>query len=352
MVLMTHDELIAVIKKGESETVEFKENFDKESIETVGAFANTKGGTIFVGVSDKGKVIGVQLQKETVNSWVNQIAQSTDPRLIPDMDVYNIDEKNVVMVSIKEYPIKPISIKGRCFRRAGNSNRIMTPQEIAQMHLVSTGMSWDSFPAENASFNDIDAEKVRWFLRVAKEERNLAISKDASLKVILMKLNLLKNDKLTNAAVLLFGKNPQKYFVQAQVKGVRYKGTEPVKPFLDMKSFGGNIIDQIDSATRFMLEHIPRAVWLAGNIQREEKYQYPPDALREGIVNAICHRDYASVGEIHIRIFDDRIEIWSPGELPGSLTLDDLRKEHKSMPRNPLIAEQLFWIKYIEKVGS
>jgi len=132
---MDQDRLREVIKKGESETVEFKENFDKETIETVGAFANTKGGNIFIGVSDKGKVIGVRLTKETTNSWVNQIAQSTDPRMMPEIEVDTIDGKNVVTIFVKEFPIKPISVKGRCFRRVGTSNRMMTPREITELHM-------------------------------------------------------------------------------------------------------------------------------------------------------------------------------------------------------------------------
>jgi ATP-dependent DNA helicase RecG len=132
---MNQTELRETIKKGESETVEFKENFDKETIETVGAFANTKGGNIFIGVSDKGKVIGVRLTKETTNSWVNQIAQSTDPRMMPEIEVDTIDGKNVVTIFVKEFPIKPISVKGRCFRRVGTSNRMMTPREITELHM-------------------------------------------------------------------------------------------------------------------------------------------------------------------------------------------------------------------------
>ena len=138
---MDHNQLREIIEKGESETVEFKENFDKETIETVGAFANTKGGMILVGVSDKGKIIGVHIRKETVNNWVNQIAQSTDPRIVPDIEVYTVNGKDVGIIWIKEFPLKPVSVKGRCFRRTGNSNRIMTPQEIAHMHLVSTDTS-------------------------------------------------------------------------------------------------------------------------------------------------------------------------------------------------------------------
>ena len=119
-----------------------------------------------------------------------------------------------------------------------------------------------------------------------------------------------------------------------------------------MKIINGNVIDQVNKSLDFVLEHIPKAVWLTGKPQREEKYQYPQDAIREAIVNAICHRNYEEKGNIQIRIFDDYLEVWSPGELPGPLTPEDLRKPHKSIPRNPLIARQFFWIKFVEEVGT
>jgi len=127
---MIKDELRELVKKGESTGVEFKENFDRETTETAGAFANTKGGIILIGVSDKGEVNGVQIGKGTMNDWANQISQSTEPRIIPEIERSEIEGKNVVIIRIKEFPIKPVSVKGRCFRRVGTSNRMMTPEEI------------------------------------------------------------------------------------------------------------------------------------------------------------------------------------------------------------------------------
>ena len=129
-----------LIKTGESETVEFKEKFDERTIESAVAFANTKGGIIFIGVSDKNNIEGIKIGKETINQWVNQISQSTDPRIIPEIEKIRIDGKTVVAVQIKENPIKPVSTKGKCLKRVDSSNRAMTAQEVAQMHLHSTGM--------------------------------------------------------------------------------------------------------------------------------------------------------------------------------------------------------------------
>ena len=211
---------------------------------------------------------------------------------------------------------------------------------------------WDEQICERANVKDIDEEKVKWFLKEAKHERNLSIPSDILINEALLRLNLLREGKPTNTSILLFGKETQIFFLQAEVRCVRFKGNEPVKPFIDMKVISENIIDQVNKSINFVLEHIPKAVWLAGKPQREEKYQYPPDAIREAIVNAICHRNYEEKGNIQIRIFDDYLEIWSPGKLPEPLTPEDLKKTHKSIPRNPLIARHFFWIRFIEEVGT
>jgi ATP-dependent DNA helicase RecG len=173
-------------------------------------------------------------------------------------------------------------------------------------------------------------------LRKAKYERNFDVEPETLLKEALERLELIRNDALTNAAILLFGKNPQKFFYQAETRCGRFKGTEPVKPFIDMKVFSGNIIEQVDKSLGFVLEHISMKVYLAGKPEREERYEYPVDAIREAIINAVCHRDYETSTNIQIRIFDDRIEVWGCGPLPEPLTLEDLKKKH-SVSNNSLI---------------
>jgi len=136
---MNQSEIVKLIKKGESKTVEFKETFDNKTIETAVAFANTRGGHIFIGVSDNKK--GVQIGKETLIGWTNKISQGTQPRIIPEVESLEIESKIIAVIQIKEFPIKPVSTKGRCYRRVGNSNRLMTPQDIAEMHpLVRAGI--------------------------------------------------------------------------------------------------------------------------------------------------------------------------------------------------------------------
>jgi len=122
---------------------------------------------------------------------------------------------------------------------------------------------------------------------------------------------------------------------------------------LDFKTIDADAITLLEKAESFIYDHIPMRAWIeSGKLQRQEKWLYPPDAIREALANALAHRDYSSPGKVQVRIFDDRLEIWNPGLLPPSLTLDKLKGKHDSVPRNPLIAKAFFWIKYAEDVGS
>jgi ATP-dependent DNA helicase RecG len=212
---------------------------------------------------------------------------------------------------------------------------------------------WDERVCEGAALDDIDEEKIGWFLRKAKRERRLNIDPSIPVKEALNRIDLLKDGKLTNAAVLMFGKNPQKFLLQGKIKCAKFKGTKYVKPFIDMKVVLGGVYEQIDEAEKFVLNNIRKEAWtIPGQVEREEKWEYPPDAIREAIANAVAHRDYQSTANVHVSIFDDRVEVWSPGKLPEPLTPDDLKKEHKSIPINPLLAQALFLIKYIETWGT
>lgn len=158
---------------------------------------------------------------------------------------------------------------------------------------------------------------------------------------------------MTNAAILLFGKDTQVFFLQSELKAIRFKGVDETRPMLDFKTIGGDAITLLEKAESFIYDHIPMKAWVeSGKLQRQEKWLYPPDAIRESLANALAHRDYASPSKVQVRIFDDRMEIWNPGLLPPPLTVEKLKGKHDSIPRNPLIAKAFFWIKFAEEVGS
>lgn len=337
-----------IVSGHESNTIEFKESFDKRAIESAVAFANTKGGIIIIGVTDAGEVKGVDVGKQTINKWVNQISQKTNPRLITDAHVEDVGGKKVVIIEIPESPIKPISTGGRCFKRVGSSNRQMTSSEITEMHLSSTGMSWDTLPARGAEKKDIDLEKVEKYIKIANRTGRKNI-RERTPKVI-EKLELVKDGKPTWASILLFGEKPQKFLGQATIHCGRFKEGATI---IDDRLIEGTIIEQIDEAMDFIKKNINVRFEITGKPRREEIWDYPLDALREAVINAVCHRDYADNSDIQIKIYDDRFYIWNPGGLPYGITVDDLYKpDHPSKPRNKLIAQILYDMGIIEKYGS
>ncbi len=340
----------SLIKNGESETVEFKQGFSREAIETAVAFANTKGGTILVGVKDNGEMVGVTIGNETLIDWRNQISQSTEPAIYPEIDEIEIRGKTIIQIIIKEYPLKPISYRGRCFRRVRNSNYQMTPSEIAEMHLQSTGNSWDALPARDTALVDLDPDKIDEFMKQSLSTGRRKFKADEDHTEILTKLELIKKNQPTWASVLLFGKNPQSPLTQATVHCGRFKGETII---IDDRLISGSIIQQVDEAMDFIRKNINVEFRIAGKPQREEIWDYPLDALREAVINAICHRDYRKLADIQIKIYDDFIQIWNPGFLPYGMTIEDLYDPfHPSMPRNKLIAQTFYDIGLIERYGS
>lgn len=212
---------------------------------------------------------------------------------------------------------------------------------------------FDEAVCKGASWNDIDNGKVRWFLRTAKEKRNFALSENTPVKDAFVHLNLLKGGKLTNAAILLFGKNPHKFHLQAETKCLQFSGTEIEKPFPSYHIYNGNLFDQVDRTVAFVLSSIKLPV-----IQQMHTAQVkrPPEiplfAIQEAIVNALAHRNYNDTSGVQAMVFIDRVEIWNSGSLPSQLTVSDLKKPHRSFPGNPLLVEILFLADYIQKAGS
>jgi len=294
-------------------------------------------------------VNGIQIGKETLKDWANQISQSTEPRIIPEIELNEIEKKSVVIIRIKEFPIKPVSVRGRCFRRVGTSNRMMTPQEIAEMHFHSVGASWDAFPAGDKTLDDIDLKKVEKYIREANSTGRRKI--EDSPAEVLKKLEFIKDGKATWAAILTFGKEPQRPLLQSAVHCGRFKLDKT--QIIDDLMIETDLINQVDEVMKFITRHISVEYKFEGKPKRKEVWEYPLEAMREAVINAIVHRDYTALSNVQVEIYDDRIEIWNPGRLLPGITIDDLyKKEHKSVIRNKQIALLFYDIGYIEKYGS
>lgn len=354
---MSKEETLSLIEQGEGQQLEFKESISEldRVIQTLSAFANTNpdGGCVLIGVVDKGKIKEVIIGKDTVKQIADKISAHTDPVLYPKIEVVKeSQDKGIIIITIDGSPNKPHLAFGRAYKRVGSTTTQMTRNEYERLLLVKHGskLQFDSQICEGTAIEDIDEEKVRWFLRKAATERNFEVDTETPLYEALNRLNLIQASKLTNIAILMFGKFPQKFFIQARIRCARFKGTDGLD-FIDMKVMDGTIPQLRESAIKFVMNHIKHAVFFDAN-QRYDKWEYPLRALEEVLTNSLAHRDYLSNAQIQLSIYDDRIEVWNPGELPQPLIPEDLKKKHKSIPRNKVLADKLFLIKYIEQWGK
>lgn len=345
----------------ESETLEFKETFDKQTLETIGAFANTAGGVILVGVRDDGLVIGVNVGKNTLEEWAQKMQSKLQPRLLPSVTKQRHNNRTVAVIKV-ERSRALIAVDGRYFKRVGRTNQVMGPEEYTHRLLAAGAWGWDATVEDRATIDDLDEKAIEALLSRLKAVGRRSIPKDENSFTSLEKLGLVENGKPTRAAILLLGKNPKRFYPSAYVKAGRFKSPTMI---VDDKEFDGTILQQLDKTMEWFQDRLTTALVIGTSklssghklsgrslAEREEVWEYPLSALREGISNAICHRNYTSLAASTVRLYDNRLEIWNPGTLPFQLSPADLLQQHESYPHNRLIAETFYNLGIIERWGT
>ncbi len=244
-------------------------------------------------------------------------------------------------------------------RRRVNDYSALTSEVYASLVQILDKMGalrippFDTTACHGAALKDLSRKRIDWFLDRARRERGFPLKENTDTKALLTHLNLLDDNKPTNAAVLLFAAKPQHFHRPAETKCVHCHGTQYRRPFASQQIYGGDLFEQADLARDFLLAKLNRSVGTrTASATAPATYELPPDAVGEAIVNAIAHRDYHSNASVEVRLFTDRLEVWNPGTLPGTITPESLRSDHPSVPNNPLIAEPLYLARYIEKAGS
>ena len=351
---MHKEELLKLIKKGENQKVEFKESLKllNEIGETLSAFSNTCSGIILIGISDSGKIIGVSIGKNTIEEIVNYIKRSTDPQIYPSIKVEKLEGKEIILVEVLESKEKPVFFKRHAYKRVGKTNLELSSSEIRRLVKESgERVYWDEQICREASSEDIDWNFVKDFF-IPKYESLTKREIVGDDKELLEALGCIKEEKPRNAAILLFGKEPQKFFRNSYIALARYKGDVESTERLDYKEFTGNLFQQIDACDKYIKERIAIMSRLHPmNVEREDIPEYPLFSIRELIVNAVCHRDYSDQGsKVIIKMFNNYITYYNPGGLPEGITPKNILKMQKS--RNPIIARVLAKIKYIEELGE
>ncbi|MFH1564043.1 MAG: helix-turn-helix domain-containing protein [Nitrospirota bacterium] len=349
-----------LIIQPESNILDFKQeltNPDNIAV-TMIAFSNSKGGKIVVGYdSAKKKVIGVKGDMQKQEEWVMNVATTNcSPLISPKFEEVDYKRKKLLIITIPCGSQKPYYLASKGFWdgvyiRVGSTNRRADKGKIQQLLREAQNISYDETPLSQALKNDIDIQKVKRYLEIRANKFNTPV--DEITDILLKNIGVLveHNSTLvpTVGGILLFGRQPQRYLMSSWVRCARFKGKDK-SVFIDRVDLEDALPSMIDEAVRFVERNIRMGAYVPeGQIQRVEMFEYPISVVREAITNAVIHRDYSSNAAVMIAIYDDRIEIDNPGDLPGELTLTNFIG--RSLPRNKMIARRMMEMNYIEEWG-
>ncbi len=354
--LVDLDKIREMVAGGESDTVEFKRSTGQMSRagETLCAFLNGTGGWVLFGVSTDGDIVG----QEVADGTLRDLAMMTD-KLEPPVQVAvsrtSVGSGREVLVLHVEAGLgTPYCFDGRPYQRVSSTTARMPRERYRELLLERshTDSRWELLPATGFAVEDLDCEEILRSYRLGVESGRMPESGRADVREILDRLQLQRDGELMRAAVVLFARDPAPRYSQCQLRLARFRGTDRSE-FLDSKMVTGHLLRLLDEALTFLLRHIPIAGrFERGRIERIDEPQFPVAALREAVINALCHRTYTHAGgAVSIAIYDDRLEIWNDGVLPFGLRPADLKRRHESRPRNPTIAGVLYRRGLIEQWG-
>jgi len=325
----------------ESQNIEWKSKWKDEYLEWICGYANAQGGKIYIGCDDDGKIIGLPNAHKLLEDIPNKVRDAMG--IIVGVNLYEEDGKEYIEIDVPAYPIG-ISCKGVYYFRSGSTRQILTGPALEAFLMRKRGATWDNLP-----LNDIDDTIVERFKKWAAKKGRIDKSVlDEPKDVLMEKLHLMNGSYLTNAAMLLFSKDPEKWQLGAFVK-IGFFETDADLLYQD--EVHGSILEQIDKIVELVYLKYMKAKISYEGMQRIERYFVPEDALREALLNALCHKQYQSGVPIQISVYDDKLYIANCGCLPENWTLENLMRKHASSPYNPNIAHVFYLAGFIESWG-
>jgi len=333
------------VKVKETQNIEFKTSWHDDYLKIISAFANTIGGKLYIGIDDSGNIVGIKESEKLLEVLPNKIRNKLG--LTVSLNLFKKDNKEYLEIDVKPSSF-PVSCDGKFYVRSGSTVQELIGQELTNFLLEKSGTTWDEVIEERATFDDIDLQTLDRFKRFSRDKIP-SITEEKNWQVTLEKLKLTQNGKVRRACILLFGKNPQKFYLQSIVKIGRFKTPEEI---LFHNLIEGNLFEQLENSLEILKsKYLISKIEFEG-IHRKEKLEYPYEALREAIINALIHRDYTGTSHIQIRVYDDKLVMLNEGRLPTDLPVEKLKTEHISKPRNPLLASVFYLAGFIESWGS
>jgi len=336
------DRISILIEEGEGLMVEFKESYTPKIDRDIVAFANSKGGLLLLGVDDRGKVVGEKLTNK-MKAEINAIARNCDPLI----HIKKISQAGkIVVIEVAEGDEKPYGSSSGYYRRLDAVTQKMTQREVGSLFRETENSSFEDIPCRDLSLKNISLMKVKAFLREANMTYKIS---RANLPSFLTSLNIYRNGKINNAGALMFASQIANLIPNAESIFASFKGTSRTNIY-DRNDVKDDLLIQFVEAVAFLKKHLNVRSEIRG-VDRFDIYEIPLDALREAVVNAIVHRNYAMKGtSIYVRVFDDRVEIENPGGLADGIAKRDFGKS--SVRRNPIIADLFHRMGKVERMGT
>lgn len=330
----------------ENQNVEWKVKWKDEYLEWICGYANAQGGKIYIGCNDNGEVVGVSNASKLLEDIPNKVRDAMG--IIVGVNLYVADGKEYIVIDVPTYPIG-ISCKGIYYYRSGSTKQVLTGPALEAFLMRKRGATWDNLPLPAFSYNDLDNSVIehfkQWALKKGRIDKSVL---NESNNMLMEKLHLTNGGYLTNAAMLLFSKNPEQWQLGAYVK-IGYFENDADLIFQD--EVHGSILEQIDKIVELVYLKYMRAKISYDGMQRIERYFVPEEALREALLNALCHKEYQSGVPIQISVYADKLYIANCGRLPENWTLENLMHKHASNPYNPSIAHIFYLAGFIESWG-
>jgi len=320
---------------------------------TVCGFANADGGSILIGISEKGEAAGVTQRDKYAALLRENFARSLSPLLAVSITPIQVQDKDLLIVDIPQGTDRPYTWNKKIYVRKLDKTIEADQRAIGDLLPVPKGFHWERQPALGIEETDLDEKEVRKSFNEA--HRHHMLNEDARFSLIdtLRLFHLADGGQICNGALVLFGIHPENRLPQTRVRAVCYGDSEGDK-LIDNRVLEGNAFRLVERIMEFLHRHTSISSEIpTENLQRNEKSAYPFPALREAVLNAVQHRDYEAYdGGISVVIRPHSVEIWNSGALPAGMTVDDLKREHHSRPHNPDIAHIFFLRGYVERIGS
>jgi ATP-dependent DNA helicase RecG len=330
----------------ETQNIEYKTIWRDEYLKWICGFANANGGSIFIGKDDNGNVVGVTDAKRLLEEIPNKVRDVLG--ILADVNLHTTNQGDFIEIIVEGYPY-PVNYKGQYHYRSGSTKQELKGTALDKFLLQKKGKRWDGVPVPKGSAKDLKQETFDFFRKRAFKSQRIEedILTDSN-EHLLENLQLKENDFLKRAAILLFHSYPEKFVTGAYIK-IGYFETDDDLKFQD--EIHGNLFEQIEKTMALLFTKYIKAPISYEGINRVETYEYPKDAIREALLNAIAHKDYSGGVPIQISVYSDKIIIWNEGQLPENWTVKNLMEKHASRPYNPDIANALFRSGYIESWG-